>query len=146
MFKHVLKKVVNFLHLANVKKCNCRKKMVSHNHTIIINSCTGSNQEEADTKLILRAINGLNDNRDNQVVIRSSSADTDILIIALILIEDQERVYVGQHTGQNREGLNLGDFNMSLTGNDFVSAYFGKGIKKCYLIIYYYEAMDNLKH
>jgi len=52
-----------------------------------------SRQEEADTKVILHLNHAL-DKVEGQVVLRSLSADTDILVLAVVLIEKtkQERV------------------------------------------------------
>ena len=42
-----------------------------------------SDQEEADTKVVLHAMRFLSENKEESVCIRSPSGDTDILVIAL---------------------------------------------------------------
>ena len=60
-----------------------------------------SNQEEADTKVILHAMNVIRSGGD--VVIRSPSGDTDIMILALASIDDLVKVYFNYSNGKCRE-------------------------------------------
>ena len=60
-----------------------------------------SNQEEADTKVILHAMNVIRSGGD--VVIRSPSGDTDIMILALASIDDLVKVYFNYSNGKCRK-------------------------------------------
>ena len=63
--------------------------------SVVPNDALKSNQEEADTKVILHAIH---------IVIRSPSGDTDIMILALAVIAHQEKVYMDHGNGKRRKG------------------------------------------
>ena len=105
-----------------------------------------SNQEEADTKLILHSIHVLNSHREEKIVLRNPSGDTDILVLALGLIEesDFERVFYDSGSGKNRKQAWLKNFDLdpkhkkalvgfhAFTGNDYVSGFFRKGKKNCW--------------
>ena len=94
-----------------------------------------SNQEEADTKVILHAMHAIK-NSSHKAVLRSPSGDTDIIILALVLINV---VYMDYGNGNRRKGFWLNDIILkqnerkaligfhSFTGNDFVPAFFKKG-------------------
>ena len=97
-----------------------------------------SNQEEADTKLILHFLHALA--TGSSVILRSLSAETDIMVIAFSIIRtDSDRLYVDYGSGQHRKGLLLNRIGQSdidkdaiigfhaFTGNDYVSAFFRKG-------------------
>ena len=89
----------------------------------------------------------MNQNPTKKVIIRSPSSDADILVLALHLIEERARVYLDEGTGKNKKLFHLGSFDTgrlnqnallgfhSFTGNDFVSAFFGKGKKICWEIM-----------
>jgi len=62
-----------------------------------------SNQEEADTKVILHALDALES--DGNVCIRSPSGDTDILVIAIGLIPASPRVLVDSGNGDNKKKI-----------------------------------------
>ena len=65
-----------------------------------------SNQEEADTKLILHSLHALASG--SSVILRSPSGDTDIMVIAFSIIRtDSDRLYVNYGSGQHRKGLLL---------------------------------------
>lgn len=68
-----------------------------------------SDQEETDKKVMLHCHQALIDN-DN-VVVRSPSRDTDILIFALSLL-DKSKVYFDYGNGQNESGLWLNEVSM----------------------------------
>ena len=103
-----------------------------------------SDQEEADTKVVLHTLHALSENNETKVVIRSPSGDTDILVIALGIISQRERVYVDNGIGNHRKQLSLNEIDMednhrkaligfhSFTGNDYVSAFFRKGKSVCW--------------
>jgi len=104
-----------------------------------------SRQEEADTKVILHLNHAL-DKVEGQVVLRSLSADTDILVLAVVLIEKtkQERVVYDAGTSKYRKKNLLSSFSLqndhvkaligfhSFTGNDYVSALFKKSKLFCW--------------
>ena len=62
-----------------------------------------SNQEEADTRVILHALHVLISDNGLLVKLRSPSADTDILVVAVTLFSEfKERVYVDSGVGNQR--------------------------------------------
>ena len=106
-----------------------------------------SNQEEADTKLILHCLHALTQHPSKKVVIRSPSADIDILVILLNMVEEQSKVYLDFGVGLHRKGLYLSDIEMedgfkkcligfhAFTGNDYVSSFFRKGESECWKVL-----------
>ena len=66
-----------------------------------------SNQEEADTKLVLHSLHALNESpRKKEIFVRSPSGDTDVLVILLSkMIAHQDKIYLDYGTGLNRKGL-----------------------------------------
>ena len=100
------------------------------------------NQEEADTKVILHTLDAL-DKYDSKIHSRSPSADTEILVLCIALIQNPERVYYDYGVGKNRNSVCLNDYQVppderealigfhAVTGNDYTSAFFGKGKDKC---------------
>ena len=104
-----------------------------------------SDQEEADTKARLHAINSLNEDSNKNVIIRSHSGDVDInVLLTSLIIDSADRVFLDVYTGKNRKILHLSDVELSteekkaligfhaFTGNDYVSSFFGKGKLKCW--------------
>ena len=101
-----------------------------------------SNQEEADTKVILHAMDALKS--EGNVCIRSPSRDTDILVIAIGLLSGNARVLVDTGNGDNRRKIWLDSIKLSneqhqavigfhaFTGNDYVSAFFKKSKQICW--------------
>ena len=70
-----------------------------------------SNQEKADTKLILHPLQAL---VTGSVILRSPSADTDIMVIAFSIIQtDSNRLYVDYGSGQHRKSLLLNRIGLS---------------------------------
>ena len=104
-----------------------------------------SNQEEADTKVILHSINIIRSG--HSVVLRSPSGETGIMVLALALIDDLDKVYFDYGNGKNRKRVWLGAIPLqenekkalvgfhSFTGNDYFSAIFRKGKKHCWSIM-----------
>ena len=104
-----------------------------------------SNQEEADTKVLLHTLRILQESR-LFVLLCSPSGDTDITVLALALIaeENRSRVYYDYGNGKNRMGTWLSDVNLqenyrssligfhAFTGNDYVSSFFRKGKQWCW--------------
>ena len=58
-----------------------------------------SNQEEADTKVILHSAHAISTTKGS-IILRSSYGDTDIMIIAISLIDTSKLVF-----SKNRKGL-----------------------------------------
>ena len=69
-----------------------------------------SDQEEADTKVILHALSVLS--TSNDVCIRSPSEDTDIFVIALGTIAQRSRVKFDYGNGSNRKEIWLDQINL----------------------------------
>ena len=103
-----------------------------------------SNQEEADTKVILHTMNVLEEGFT--VVLRSPLGDTDIMVLALVLISDLTKVFMNYRNGKNRKRLSLKEIRLlqsekealvgfhSFTGNDYIPSIFQKGKKHCWSI------------
>ena len=103
-----------------------------------------SNQGEAGTKVILHAMNVIRSGGD--VVIRSPSGDTDIMVLTLALIDDLVKVYFHYSNGKCTRRMCLGAVGMkdeekkalvgfhSFTGNDYIPSIFRKGKKHCWSI------------
>ena len=101
-----------------------------------------SNQEEADTKVILHPMNVIRCGGDD--VIGSSSRDTDIMVLALALFDDLVKVYFDYGNGKCRKRMCLGAVGMkdegkktlvgfcSFTRNEYISVIFRKGKKHCW--------------
>ena len=91
-----------------------------------------SNQEEADTKVLFHANHVLNENIDQDVVLRSPSGYIDINILRIAMFPLQaERIWIDYGTGDNRKVLKLNSIDMdeekklallgfhAATGNDY---------------------------
>ena len=107
-----------------------------------------SNQEEADTKIILHCWDVLQNNTIQSVILRSHSGDTDITVLAVSLLHEyQEKVFLDYGSGKNRKGFWLSNIEMSiserkallsfhaLTGNDYISSFFRKGKSVCWKVM-----------
>ena len=104
-----------------------------------------SNQEEADTKVILHTMHILQES-ELCVLLRSPSGDTDITVLALSVVDEEKRsrVFYDYGNGKHRKGTLLSDiclqenYRLSLTGfhaftgNDYVSSFFRKGKQFCW--------------
>ena len=104
-----------------------------------------SNQEEADTKLLLHAREFLENSIDTLVLVRSPSGDIDINVLFINMFQaESERIYIDFGTGNPRKILKLSSIDMSeelksallgfhaFTGNDYISSTFGKSKKICW--------------
>eukprot|EP00794_Sanderia_malayensis_P014842 gene14842-biopygen11931 len=115
--------------------CACREEALS------------SNQEEADTKIALHCCHALDRYPSKYVVVRSPSADIDILVILLSIMTSQTYVYLDFGTGIHRKGMILSDIEIdeckkssligfhAFTGNDYVSSFFRKGKAACWKVV-----------
>eukprot|EP00112_Aurelia_sp_Birch-Aquarium-sp1_P005855 Seg1662.2 transcript_id=Seg1662.2/GoldUCD/mRNA.D3Y31 product="hypothetical protein" protein_id=Seg1662.2/GoldUCD/D3Y31 len=133
--------------LAFLEKLKCNEIMFSvdkvcihmtENSTDVIDELS-SNQEEADTKLLLHAKHAFNAHPGKAVFIRSPSGDVDINILFLALFpEDADRIYIDYGTGKSRKVLQLSMIDMpdtlksalvgfhAFSGNDYISSIFRK--------------------
>ena len=67
-----------------------------------------SNQEEADSKLLLHTKHSIHNNPDHKIVIRSPSGDIDINILFInIFYINTDIIWIGYGTGDNRRTINL---------------------------------------
>ena len=97
-----------------------------------------SNQEEADTKLLLHTSYMLIDNNpDHKSVIQSPSGDVDINILFITVFHNhRDIIWIDYGTGAHRHIINLKSVDMdsdkklaligfhAVTGNDYVSSFF----------------------
>ena len=74
------------------------------NQGIVTVEDLSSNQEEADTKVVLQASHAVNPQPNKTVIVRSYSGDVDITVVMLSLIVDQcERVILDFNKGKDRK-------------------------------------------
>ena len=97
-----------------------------------------SDQEEADTKVVLHAMDALSTTESN-VCIRSPSGDTDIIVIAIGNITEKDRVKIDSGSGNKRKMVWLNSIKLkedecraligfhAFSGTDYTSAFFRKG-------------------
>ena len=94
------------------------------------------------------ALYSLDGNPGKNVIIRSPSGDTDIVVIMICkLLDSSTRCFLDNSTGNNRKGLWLSNVNMNedaklsligfhaFTGNDYVSSFFRKGKAVCWKVV-----------
>ena len=138
----------------NILRCN--KIVISmESKTIIITHqltsedvSLNSNQEEADTKVILHSYIILNESLNSTVTLRSPSGDTDILLLAVVLLRQfKERIAFDDGNGKNRKVFRLSSLEIeddvvqsligfhAFTGNDYVSSFFRKGKDSCMRVL-----------
>ena len=126
------------------RDCECKEISLS---ALLVNRDLSSNQEEADTKVVLHILHILQQSPGYKVHLRSPSADTDILVILLAMIPNGENVLYDSGVGKNRCCFFLSNYFMSqeernaligfhaFTGNDYTSSLFGKGKGKCWKLM-----------
>ena len=98
-----------------------------------------SNQEEADSKVILHCLDALK-GPEATVVLRSPPGDTDIMVLTVLLISlSQDWVFINYGNRKICKAIKLSNVNMAtdlkqalvgfhaFTGDDYVSALFTKG-------------------
>ena len=103
-----------------------------------------SNQEEADSRVILHALNPLESDEVESVIIRSPSGDVDICVLVTHhLYLHKETVFLDNRKSDTRELIPLSSIDLpnghrtailgfhTFTGNGYVSSFFGKGKKTC---------------
>ena len=73
-----------------------------------------SNQEEADTKLLLHTNHALLENSNQKIILRSPSGDVDVNILCLAIFPLQtERIWVDYGAGEHRHILRLNSIDMN---------------------------------
>ena len=134
----------NILVLANEN--NCVKITMS---TVSTLDDYVSNQEDADTKIILHAHKILEYiPEDENIIIRSHSADGDINVIAITILQHKlNQVFIDFGKGAYRKGVWLGELKLSPTkkkcllgyhafsGNDYISSFFRKSKLMCWKVM-----------
>ena len=105
-----------------------------------------SSQEEADTKVILYSAHVIS-TTEGSIILRSSSGDSDIMIIAINLIDSSKCVLVDYGNGKNRKGVWLNSVDLddniraaligfqAFTGNEYVSSFFKRGKQSCFKVM-----------
>ena len=124
---------------------------------VIEASQLSSNQEEADTEVLLHANHVLHENIDQNVVLRSPSGDIDINILCIAMFPLQvERIWIDYGTGDNRKVLKLNSIDMdeekklallgfhAATGNDCVSSFFRRGKEKAWKLVEKYSRFKTM--
>ena len=117
-----------------------------------------SNQEEADTKVILHCLDALKES-EATVVRRSHSGDTNIMVLAVALIRhDCERLYIEYGNGKNRKAICLANIVIienkqgallgfyAFSGNDYISGFFRKGKSSGWKCMVKTEKFVRLSH
>ena len=111
-----------------------------------------SDQEEADTKVVLHSYFALNQDQKN-VILASHSADTDIIVLMAAHLKSQygHRIFIINGSGTNKIKFWLKDLSIddsqsraiigmhAFSGNDYVSSFFRKGKKKCWQVMIQYS-------
>ena len=105
-----------------------------------------SNQEEADNKVILHSAHVIT-KTEGSVILWSLSGDTDIMIIAISLIDASKRVLVEYGNGKNSLGVWFNSIDLddniraaligfhTLTGNNYVLSIFMRGKQVCFKVM-----------
>ena len=134
----------------------CSKILISLDNKCILITRTAtnldenltSNQEEADSKVILHCCRILREKNDLIVTLRSPSGDTDIVVLAVALLNQfKSNVILDDGNGKQRKIIRLSDIDIdddlvkamigfhSFSGNDYVSSFFRKGKEKCWKLL-----------
>ena len=152
VFDYILQKKIMCLQQLNANMIILSRQGESQEITSTLtkrSELLSSNQEEADTKVFLHTLQVLEESLVSKVHLRSPSADTDILVIALNLIPRMQlnRVCYDYGVRKHRNCLLLSDYQLPederkaligfhpVTGNDYTSAIFGKGKGKCWKVM-----------
>eukprot|EP00794_Sanderia_malayensis_P012447 gene12447-13734_t len=134
------KKVIYFS-----SKINCH--LISKEECKVVEELA-CNHEEADTKVVFLLDHVLQRyGQHSRVILRSPSGDVDIPIIVYgNQLDTDLRIFLDNGTGKSRKVLDMNSSQLSsvqkrgiigfhaLTGNDYVSSFFGKGKASCYKI------------
>ena len=150
IFETIVKEKLKFLnilrtievYLSSYDKCI----LITLSTTTDVNDLC-SNQEEADTKIVIHALHSLHYSQIPTINIRSPSGDTDILVLTIVhLYNYKEKIHLDNGTGVIRSRFLLGVLQLkdeilnaligfhSFTGNDYVSSFFRKGKQACWKV------------
>ena len=100
-----------------------------------------SNQEQADSRVILHALNALELDKVESVIIRPPSGDVDICVL---VTHHKEKIFLDNGKSDARRLIPPSSIDLSnehrtanlgfyaFTSNDYVSSFFGKGKKTCW--------------
>ena len=114
-----------------------------------------NDQEEADPKVVLHCQHALQ-STSADIVVRSPSGDTDIVVLMVSLIRDQmQKVFIDNGSGKNRTVIKIADIDISqqkkmaiigfhaFTRCDYNSSFFRKGKEKCWKISSKYQRFEE---
>ena len=97
-------KVFNILHTNKILISLDNKCISISRLSTTVEESLKSNQEEADTKVILHCLQILKSNQTSIVKLRSPSGDTDIVVLSVALLyEFRNRVILDEGSGDNRK-------------------------------------------
>ena len=112
-----------------------------------------SNQEKADTKVVLHTVEALQAEDNSKVHLRSPSGDTSILVLPITLISTPNQVFYEYGVGKNRKCICLNEYRVpregkealigfhAVAGNDYMSAFFGNRKQKCWKVMLTRESL-----
>ena len=139
-----------------LKRLGCKEIYFStHNEckkftsdAVSIENELNSNQEEADTKVILHSKHAFDRSPEKTVIVRSPSGDIDIIILMIgMFIDHPEHFYIDTGSGKHRKGFRLSEIILSteiklsllgfhaFTGNYYVSSFYQKGKVICWRVL-----------
>ena len=134
------RKVLNNLRATKLVLSEEGKTIVITLGKTFISDALRSDQEEADTKVILHCHGALKENSNDSIIFRSASDETDILVLAVAhLFNQKRRAYIDSGRSTSGKVYWMNDIVLSedevnclitfhtLTGNDYVSSSFRKG-------------------
>ena len=120
---------------------------ITHEAVSIENNLS-SNQEEADTKVVLHSKHAFERSPEKVVIVRSPSGDIDIVVIMIgIFIDQPDHFFIDSGRGKYRKGFRLNEINLNdeikmsligfhaFTGNDYVSSFYRKGKAACLRVL-----------
>ena len=140
----------NKLVLAGDNFCKVLTVSTAEDFTTLI-----SNQEEADTKVVLHSHQAIEECESNRVLLRLPSWGTSILVlIVLLLYEFKNRIVIDNGVGSSCKLIWLGSIDFSnsrlnslefhtFTGNDYVSSFFRKGKGICWKVLQKFSKFEN---
>ena len=89
------------IHFSSDNEC---ERITCEGITLEIDLC--SNQEEADTKVILHSKHAFDRSPEKTVIVQSPSGDTDIIVLMIsMFIEHPEYFFIDSGSGKNRKGF-----------------------------------------
>ena len=87
------------------------KKIIHEAVTIENELC--SNQEEAETKVILHSKHAFDRSPEKTVIVRSPSGDIDIIALMIAMFIDHPDFYIDTGGGKYRKGFRLNEINLN---------------------------------